>query len=114
MKIFVEGDGYERDSTSIVADAAACLFSRPLHTISSPDTPPVHSATIFAVTTSSTASTAQVHYLKNPIDVQGTLNRLPFFMDAEKSMMQALIRGGPKAHVDALKAVPKNLQLMYL
>lgn len=56
----------------------------------------------------------QVHYLKNPTDIQGTLNKLPFFMDAEKSMMQALIRQGPKAHVEALKAVPKNLQLMYL
>ncbi|CAM9768313.1 unnamed protein product, partial [Hapterophycus canaliculatus] len=57
---------------------------------------------------------SKVHYLKNPTDIQGTLNRLPFFMDAEKSMMQALLRGGPNAHVDALKAVPKNLQLMYL
>lgn len=57
---------------------------------------------------------SQVHFLKNPTDVQGTLNRLPFFMDAEKSMMQALLRGGPNAHVEALKAVPKNLQLMYL
>lgn len=60
------------------------------------------------------AACLQVHYLKNPTDIQGTLNKLPFFMDAEKSMMQALIRGGPKAHVEALKAVPKNLQLMYL
>eukprot|EP00752_Nemacystus_decipiens_P003898 g3578.t3 len=57
---------------------------------------------------------SKVHYLKNPTDIQGTLNKLPFFMDAEKSMMQALLRGGPNAHVDALLAVPKNLQLMYL
>lgn len=58
--------------------------------------------------------TNQVHYLKNPTDVQGTFRKLPFFMDAEKSMMQALVKSGPKAYVDALKAVPKNLQLMYL
>ncbi|CAM9677210.1 unnamed protein product [Ectocarpus fasciculatus] len=57
---------------------------------------------------------SKVHYLKNPTDIQGTLNKLPFFMDAEKSMMQALLKGGPNAHIDALKAVPKNLQLMYL
>lgn len=56
----------------------------------------------------------QVHYLKRPTDIQGTLNKLPFFMDAERSMMQALLKNGPKAHVEALLAVPKNLQLMYL
>lgn len=56
----------------------------------------------------------KVHYLKNPTDIQGTLNKLPFFMDAEKSMMLALLKAGPKAHIDALVAVPKNLQLMYL
>ncbi|CAN0434460.1 unnamed protein product, partial [Ectocarpus sp. 8 AP-2014] len=37
---------------------------------------------------------SKVHYLKNPTDIQGTLNKLPFFMDAEKSMMQALLKGG--------------------
>ena len=52
--------------------------------------------------------------MKNPTDIQGTLKKLPFFMDAEKSMMQALLKGGPKAYIDALLAVPKNLQLIYL
>ncbi len=55
-----------------------------------------------------------MHYLTNPTDIQGTLNKLPFFMDAEKYMMQTMLKGGPKAHIDALKSVPKNLQLMYL
>ncbi|CAM9509268.1 unnamed protein product [Discosporangium mesarthrocarpum] len=57
---------------------------------------------------------AKVFYLKNPSDPQGVLNRLPFFMDAERTMMQALLKGGPNPHLAALLAIPKNLQMMYL
>lgn len=56
----------------------------------------------------------QVHYLKNPADTETTSKMLPYFMTAERNMMHALAREGENAHLQALRTVPKNLQLMYL
>ncbi|CAM9532147.1 unnamed protein product, partial [Choristocarpus tenellus] len=57
---------------------------------------------------------AKVYYQKNPSDPQGVLKRLPFFMDTEKLMMETLVSAGANSHLTALRAIPKNLQLMYL
>ncbi|KAL5712506.1 tRNA pseudouridine(13) synthase [Ranunculus cassubicifolius] len=52
-------------------------------------------------------------YFKESCDVDGTLNRLPRYLVAERAILQCL-KKSPGNYLQALKAIPRTLRMMYV
>ncbi|KAJ0625212.1 putative tRNA pseudouridine(13) synthase [Helianthus annuus] len=53
-------------------------------------------------------------YYKESEDIDGTLRQLPRFLVAEKAIVTAVLKKSPGNYLQAMKAVPRTLRMMYV